>query len=68
MEKLKGGIFITAKDIQILNNCSLRKAKTEHLTIRDTLQVKPRKLTVEAYCKYLGLNYDTVVAYINPFR
>jgi hypothetical protein len=67
-ERLKGGIFIHAKDIQLLNNCSLKQAKAEHLTIRDILQAKPRKLTVKAYCEYLGLDYQTVVEYLNPYR
>lgn len=65
---LKGGIYITAKDIQILNNCSLTKAKQEHLAVRDALEVEPRKLTVKAYCDYWKLDYDTVVNYLNPYR
>ncbi|MGV6861014.1 MAG: hypothetical protein ACWA41_04535 [Putridiphycobacter sp.] len=68
MERLKGGIFITPKDIQILNNCSIRTAEKEHLAIRDILQIKSKKLTVKAYCKYWNLDYNTVVEYLNPYR
>ena len=66
--ELKGGIYIRPKDIQILNNCSLRQAKREHLTVRDILNIKYGKLTVEAYCEYFDLNYNTVVNYLNPYR
>ena len=68
MEKLKGGIFITPKDIQILNNCSLRNAQREHLIIRAELNVSLHKLTVEEYCAYWKLNYEIVISYLNPYR
>ena len=68
MEKLKGGIFITPKDIQILNNCSLRNAQREHLIVRKELDVSLHKLTVEAYCTYWKLNYEIVIGYLNPYR
>ena len=68
MERLKGGIYITPKDIQILSNCHIDKARKEHLTLRDILEVERDKLTVQAYCDYFKLDYQTVVAYINPYR
>lgn len=68
MERLKGSIFITAKDIQIITECSLRAAKTEHKTIRDVLGVLHKRLTVKQYCDYWGIDYDMVVFQINNFR
>lgn len=67
-EKLKGGIYLTAKDIQVLNNCTIQQARKEHITIRDILEVEPKKLTVFAYCKYYKLNYYLVIFHLNPYR
>ena len=67
-ETLKGGIYITPKDIQILNDCNIQHARIQHKAVRDILDVKPKKLTVFAYCEYYKLNYDVVVSYLNPFR
>lgn len=67
-EKLKGGIYITPKDIQVLNDCTIQQARIEHRTVRDILGVEKKKLSVLAYCNYYKLNYDLVVSYINPYR
>ena len=67
-EQLKGGIFITPKDIQILNNCSLKQAKRDHLALRDILNIKHQKLTLRAYCDYYDVDYNTAVSYLNPYR
>lgn len=67
-ETLKGGIYLTPKDIQILNNCTIQQARKEHLAIRDILQVESKKLTVFAYCRYYKLNYYVVINYLNPYR
>lgn len=68
MEKLKGSIYISPKDIQIINDCSLRYAQREHQTIRDNLGIKNGRLTVKAYCEYWGISYDLVIFHINEFR
>ncbi|MEZ4921865.1 MAG: hypothetical protein R2780_01725 [Crocinitomicaceae bacterium] len=67
-EKLKGGIYITPKDIQVLNNCNIQQARIEHRTVRDILGVDKKKLTVLAYCEYYKLDYELVISYINPYR
>ncbi len=66
--RLKGGIYITPKDIQILNHCNIQQARIEHRTVRDILGVAKKKLTVFAYCDFYKLNYDLVISYLNPFR
>ncbi|MCT4583128.1 MAG: hypothetical protein N4A35_17080 [Flavobacteriales bacterium] len=68
MEKLKGSIYITAKEIQILNDCSLRTAKTEHRRIRDSLGIKHGKLTIKQYINYWGIDYDLVIFKLNDYR
>lgn len=67
-EKLKGGIYITPKDIQVLSNCSIRTARQEHLNTRKALKIPSKKLTIKAYCDYWKLDYNTVISYINPYR
>ena len=66
--KVKGGVYITPKDIQVLSNCSIDKARKEHLLVRDSLDVEAGKLTVKAYCEYFNLDLKTIVDYINPYR
>ena len=66
--KLKGGIYITPKDIQILSNCTIDKARKEHACVRDILEVDTAHLTVKAYCEYYKLDYQLVVEYLNDYR
>ena len=68
MERLKGGIYITPKDIQVLSNCHIDTARKDHAIIREILEVEPDRLTVKAYCDYYKLDYQYVVEYLNPFR
>ena len=68
MERLKGSIFITAKEIQIITECSARAANGEHKAIRDALGIEHRRLTVKQYCDYWKIDYDMVVFQINNFR
>ncbi len=67
-EKLKGSLFISTKDIQIINDWSLRKSQKELQTIADILQTDRSKISVQAYCDYWALDYEEVVKHINPFR
>ena len=68
MERLKGGLFITPKDIRLIRGCTLDKASREHLAVREALQVKKGCLTVRQYCKYNDLDLEDVINHINPFR
>lgn len=68
MEQLKSGIFITPKDIQILNGCAINAARREHLAIRDALGKTSGKLTVYEYCTYCEVNPEDIIRYLNQFR
>jgi len=68
MERLKGGIFITPKEIQQLSGISHNRAQREHQTIRDALGKTSNRLTVREYCQYHQLNLDEVIDYINSIR
>lgn len=67
-QQLKGGIFITPKEIELITGLSRNRAYLEHLAIRDALGKTGKRLTVREFCKYNLLDYDEVVAYINPYR
>ncbi|MGV3609645.1 MAG: hypothetical protein ACO1N0_01765 [Fluviicola sp.] len=69
MEKLKGGIYITPKDILILYGWQhLRSAQREHQIIRDALGIASGLLTVKQFCTYKELDEQEVISYINPYR
>ena len=67
-EELKGGIYISPKDIQVLSDCTIDKARKEHALVRDVLEIEPKKLTVKAYCDYFKLDYELVITYLNQYR
>jgi len=68
MERLKGGIFITPTDIQLITGLSHNKAQQEHKAVRDALGKTTKRLTVREYCDYHKLNLDEVIDCINPHR
>jgi hypothetical protein len=68
MEQLKGGLFITAKEISLVTGLHIRNAQKEHQQIRDTFGRKGRKLTIRQFCLYNELDYEEVVAFLNQYR
>lgn len=66
--ELKGSIYIKPKDIQVLNDCSIRHAQREYQTVKDVLQIIGNKLTVKAYCEYYGIDYELVKKRLNQYR
>lgn len=69
MEKLKGGIFISPKDIQTLYGyTNIRYAQKEHQAIRDALGIGSGHLTLKQFCEYNELNEEEVISYLNPYR
>ena len=54
MEGLKGSVFITAKEIQVLTGCSTRHSFREHQAIRDALGIKSKRLLLHKYIEYIG--------------
>jgi len=68
MERLKRGIFITPKEIQILTGFAKTTAQREHKLIRDSLSRSTKRLTVREYCNYFEINFQEVVNYLNQYR
>ena len=68
MATLKGGIFISAKEISLINGCHIRTAYEHLKIIRDVLCIRGKKLTVKQYCTYEGIELDTVIELLNKYR
>ena len=68
MEQLKGGIYITPKEISLVTGLHYKTAQKEHLSIRDALRIKNGRLTVRQFCQYNHLIEEEVVEYLNRFR
>ncbi len=68
-KKLKGGMLITARDIQIITgSISDESARREHRTVRDALgKTKPR-LSIKEYCDYWELNLEETLNFLNENR
>ncbi len=68
MEKLKGSMLIFPSDIQIITGFTKKVAEREHRVVRDALGKKSKRLSVRAYCSFFELDYQEVVAVLNPYR
>jgi len=69
MPKLKGGIFLSVKDLMILSgNKHYQNAWRELRTILDGFGSDKRKITVKEYCHYEGIDFTEVTEYLNQYR
>lgn len=66
MEKLKGGIYIEPKDIQIINGKSIQTARREYNLLLITLQKD--KITIIDYCNYWKVDIDFTIEHLNKYR
>ncbi|MCH2229171.1 MAG: hypothetical protein MK105_02410 [Crocinitomicaceae bacterium] len=64
-EKLKGGIIITPRDIQLITGTDcIRSAQREHKLTRDAIGKKSKKLSVKEYCAYWELDYLEIIDFL----
>lgn len=68
MEGLKGSVFITAKEIQILTNCTRAHSFKEHQAIRDAFGIKSKRLLLHKYIEYIGADAKYIIDIINKYR
>jgi hypothetical protein len=68
MEVLKGGLFISAKDVECITGKSHNRALIHLRAVKDALGIKKPKITVKAYCDFENLDYQEVVVLLNPYR
>lgn len=67
--KIKGGILISPDDIMLITgNFGERAAQREHQTIRDSLGIKTKRLSVKQYCQYWNLDYDEIIEFLHENR
>jgi len=67
--QIKGSIFITVKEIQILSGSpSYEVARREHAKVRKELGKKSKYLTIKEYCEYFEIPLGEVVQYLNHYR
>lgn len=66
MEQIKGSIYLTPKDIQLIVGCAINAARKEHASIRDALG--KARITVKDYCEYWKTSVEEVVACLNKNR
>jgi hypothetical protein len=68
MTELKGGLLITAKEIQRITGFTLKVAQREHRCVRDSLGKKSKRLTVKEYCNYFELDNQEIIIFLNTYR
>lgn len=67
--KIKGGMLITVRDIELItgtNNTAV--ARREHLTIRDALGKKSKRLTIKEYCDYWEIDFQETFDFLKDNR
>jgi len=68
MDKLRGGLLISTKEVQAITGFTFKVAQREHKTVRDALGKKSKRLSVKEYCDYFELDFQEVVSLLNPYR
>lgn len=62
---MEGGIYLTVKDLMRLTGTNnYFSAAKSHRAIRDAIAPDKRKLTIQEYCKYEGVVYEEVMAFL----
>jgi len=68
-QHIKGGIYISTKEIQLLSGSTcIRTAQREHKRIRKKLGVKSGRLTIRQYCEYYEIRYQDILNYLKQYR
>ena len=66
--KIRGGMLISTRDIELITGCSTITAQREHLLVRDVLDRTSKRLTIREYCNYWELDYEETVRFLNENR
>jgi hypothetical protein len=58
---METGIFLSVKDLMILNGTSnYSSVARQHKIIRESMKTGKRKLTIKEYCNYEGLEFEYI--------
>ena len=66
MENLKGSVYVTPKDIQLIVGCHITTARIELANLRNVLGKE--RITVAEYCEYWKTNIQDVLDCLNKYR
>lgn len=59
------GAFLSVKEMQkITGSKSYEATRQHHVTIRDSIAAKKRKLTLKEYCDFEGLDYIEILDFL----
>jgi len=62
---MKGGIFLTVKDLMILTGSdSYQSCSRLHRTIRDALGPGKKKITIGEYCRYEKVDQEEILNFL----
>jgi hypothetical protein len=73
---METGIFLTVRDLmKVTGSYSYFGTAKAHRNIRDAISLNKRKITIQEYCKYEGISFDEIWAFLrtkpekkhNPF-
>ena len=68
-EDIKGGLFISTKEIQLITGSTcIRTAQKEHKKIRKKLGIKSGRLTIRQYCDFWQLSYQDAISFLKRYR
>lgn len=68
-QKLHGGMFITATDVQLITGTScMNTARREHRRIRDSLGKCKGRLSIKAYCDYWEIDLQETLDFLRNNR
>lgn len=68
MDRVKGGMFVSTLDIQILTGCAPSTARREHQAVRVALGKKNGRISISEYAKYYGLKVEEVAIFLHHNR
>jgi len=65
---MKGGMFISNKDIQLLENCSERTAQRVRSKIKKHFNKEGSKITIQEYSEFYEISKEEVTEFLRDNR
>jgi len=65
---MKGGMFISNKDIQLIENCSERTAQRVRSKIKKHYNKKGSKVTIQEYAEFYEISKEEITEFLRYNR
>lgn len=65
---MKGGMFVSILDIQLMENCSERTAQRIHSKIKKQFDKKSSKVSIREYASFREISEEEVTEYLRYNR